>query len=512
MKRIVVTGLRIFCLILSTTVIWSCTGCGIIIINDMTETSEVTDSDTVETQTPSDTGDSKTDIPDDENHETTDSETEENLPNDILARKYLLSVQRKKFNNITFIITTTDTETIAPQTITSDMSEARIERNQQIEKRFEVELVTRNADINTIYESTKNAVLSDTYYTDLLAIPQYNLGVFYASGLLMNIKNLPYISLTSPYFNQSSVDAASGGFGVYGVSGEAVFNPNRMAGIYMNKNLIREAEIELPYQSVYDGTWTWETLYSISSQVTSSLNSDTGTENIHSITSMLNDETTSNLIFSSSGEKYMSSKAMSIPSVGFSAESVSKQIDTITIYLNDGNRYSGDEQSSLAQFNNGNSVFMIARMYVMSWMTNSKTDWGVLPLPKKSEEQQGYNTLADSNALMFSVPSNSNNVDAASVILQAMNAASYKQITDKFITYYMNSVVRDNDTVNMLEIIMDTQVFDFALMFGNAYSSVKDGTVSAVYRAANGESISDIYNANYSSVTEAMKKAFPMSN
>lgn len=518
MKR---TGLRIFCLILSITALWTFTSCNVIIINEMDETTEVTESDTQNNYT-TDTVTSDTDNSGHAQNTETKAETsttydttEQERSNDVLAKEYLIAVyknSRQKFNDITFMITTTDAETIAPDVSSgSEIAIARAERNQLVEKRFGVSLVTKVSDVDTIYWETRDSILADTYYTDILAVPQSVLGTFYAAGLLMNIRTLPYITLNSPYFNQSSIDAASGGFGVYGVSGDAVFNPNRMTGIYLNKDLIREAGIELPYKFVYDGTWTWDKLFSISAAVTDSLNSDE--RQIYSTTSMLKDDITANLIYESTGNKYMNSKVMTIPSVGFSPSSVSRIVDILKTYLKDLNKFKWDtETQALAAFTGGDSVYMIARLYVMSWMANLKTDWGIVPLPKFSESQASYQTLADSSTLMFAVPLNNNNVDAASVVLQGLNAASYGHITDKFINHHMNYIMRDNDSINMIEMIMKTQVFDFALMFGNSYESVKDGTVSAVLRAAKGESMENLFALYSGQIRDEMTSAFQMSN
>lgn len=516
-------ALRIICFILLIIGVFIFTGCGIIIINDIDKSSAPRDTgtDTQETKPPEDSGFSDGSSPGVQSNGNL-KDGEGTVTNEELARSYLDSVytnSRKTLNNIYFVITTTDSETISPKvsgdTKASSVSRARIERNRQIREIFKVNIVTKVSGINDIFRDLKNNVLADTYYTDILAVPQENLGAFYADGLLMNLKNLPYIELDSPYFNQSSIDASSGGFGVYGLSGDGVFNQNLMTGIYINKDLIRAAGLDLPYGLVYDGTWTWDKLYEISSSVSGSLNDE-----IYPVTSMIADDVMRDLIFTSSGNKYMKSGVMSVPSVGFTPASAAGVVDLIRLYLNDGKKFggglgAGDSNADvLAAFTEGNSLYMIGKLYVMSWMANMKTDWGVVPLPKFSEEQESYQTLTDSSSLMLAVPVNNNNVDAASVVIQGINAGSYGWITEKYITYHMNYILRDNDSINMIDIIMKSQVFDFAFGLGSAYSSVRNGTVSVIERAA-GAGGSDIERLlpNYSeSIIKTMTAAFPLSN
>jgi hypothetical protein len=502
--------LKIFFLALTLISVHVLTGCNIITLNDIEDTTEN-----------SDTPDSPPifgDVTIGEDDMSDDIPVGEGVPGEVtvssetLARRFFMSVYRKKFDDITFLISTTNAETIQPETITSDVSQARVERNSQIQNRYGIKLITRLSSAQNIYEETKIAVNSGKYYTDLLALPQSVTGALYADGLLLNLKTLPYINLESEYFDQSSIKACSGGFGVYGLSGEALFNPNNMTGMYINKDMLRNAGLDLPYASVYDGTWTWDKTFALSAASTANVDGEPQT---YSYASMLAEDTIENLIYASSGLHYAQSDVMAVPEIAFTPtdKQLISTVEAIKSYLNDARRLiTDDPQTALSAFNSGNSLYLIDKLYVMSWMANSSTDWGIVPMPKISESQDGYKTLADRNSLIFSVPRNNVDAEATSIVLQAMNAASYRHMTDAYIDDHMTNILRDGDSVNMLDLITRSQTFDSAFVFGSAYQTLSDGTIGLISRAARGESLDALYQSHADAIKQTMTSVFPMSH
>ncbi len=104
-------------------------------------------------------------------------------------------------------------------------------------------------------------------------------------------------------------------------------------------------------------------------------------------------------------------------------------------------------------------------------------------MPKESEEDS-YRTLVSNNELIFTVPANHKNGEMVSVVLSALNAGSYGHLYDEYIEHSMIHVLRDNDSINMLDLILDTAAFDFSLAFGNAYPTIAAGTYGLIRESA----------------------------
>jgi len=145
----------------------------------------------------------------------------------------------------------------------------------------------------------------------------------------------------------------------------------------------------------------------------------------------------------------------------------------------------------------------------MSWMPGAKADWGVLPLPK-GKEADDYRTLISNTELVFAVPKNHTNGEIPAIILSALNAASYGHIYDEYVNYHMAEVLRDNDSINMLEMILTTASFDFALAFGNAYPTIASATYRLIRDCAATNNLDDYFTDRRTTAQTTLKEYFPL--
>ena len=95
-------------------------------------------------------------------------------------------------------------------------------------------------------------------------------------------------------------------------------------------------------------------------------------------------------------------------------------------------------------------------------------DYGVLPSPKLTEEQKEYQHIGSSwNTPLLGVPiTNFADADKVSFILEAMAYASYYDVLPIFYENYLETkLMRDRESVEMLEIIQSTPFFDIGAVF-----------------------------------------------
>ena len=89
-------------------------------------------------------------------------------------------------------------------------------------------------------------------------------------------------------------------------------------------------------------------------------------------------------------------------------------------------------------------------------------DYGVVPYPKLNTEQKDYYSRVV-DAWLHVVPKTCTDIDRASVILEALASGSSQYVFpayyDKVLKY---SILRDKESIEMLEIIRAHRVFDLA--------------------------------------------------
>ncbi|MBQ7921528.1 MAG: hypothetical protein IJ325_02995 [Clostridia bacterium] len=424
-----------------------------------------------------------------------------------LGRSYLKSLPSLTFNSTSFFITTPDRSYISPDVLTTTMSQKAYERNQELEELYDITLFTSIANADTIYEECKAANSSGTYYTDFMMLPLYMLGSFRAAGILENLRSLPYLDMSAPYFYAESAEMCSAGYDTWGIAGHASTSPADFSAVYFNKELVAEMQMETPYAKVLDGSWTWDEYFAYTAAL-QQYNDLNGTS-YYSSTTQYAAGRLPDLIYVSLGNSFVQSGEMLIPVIDFTEETVAGALDVSNRIFKDPLAITSDTANASAVFSEGRSLFFIDHVYVADWLANAEANWGVLPLPKASAEDD-YRTLVSNTSLVFTVPAGTVNNEMVSVILSAINALSYHQLYDEYVNHAMIYTLRDNSSVNMLDIIFDTPAFDFSLSVGNAYPNIARGTYALIRDVFKAGEIPDKFEDTVSNANMILAEHFPL--
>lgn len=490
---------RIAAAVVGAGLLLSATSCGFVIINDM--------SGETESETMAEEGGKAETGPAETKKSYTKYEAREN-PKEIAA-KYMDELPKRDYDGAAFFITTTNADYISPENTESTVSRLAMIRNAEVEERLNITLITTVTDSSTMLAELKNAIASDSYYTDLLMPQIYTVGSFRMADTLLNMRTLPFFDLDKPYFNAASSDMTSGGYSTYGVAGDASISPSSFAAVYMNKSLLSSAGADTDniYSMANSGTWTWDEYIRLTEAV-NTLSENTG---VHYYTTTAENTASRlpDLIFKSSGNNYISAGVRRVPVVGYSVKNTKKTMENLYKIYSDKNKIIDSSAGGINIFSKGEAAFLIDYLYVMSWMTNSDADWGVLPLPKE-EEKDEYRTLIANTEAVFAVPKNHTNGEFAAITLSCLNAASYGYIYDEYVNYNMLHVLRDNDSVNMLDLILDTPSFDFAFAFGNAYPTIASATYQLIRDVASKNNLEEYYADRQKKANETMREYFDL--
>lgn len=406
------------------------------------------------------------------------------------ANAYLQSVADKGFRyDGTTVFISAPYESIVESDDAADVcSRERYNRNRAVEEALGVRIAVSKTSANSLLDNLQASVRADEYFADLILVQQKDIGIFAASDVLLNLRSAPHLDLTQPYFDASSVEAATAGNKIYGVAGPASFEETSLTAVFFNRDLMEAFELELPYKYVYNGSWTWDVFFRYCTAV-SDINGQEGTS-LRSFSTQYAEKNLPGNVFISCGGKFVKAKAKATPTLALS-ESDSALAEVITRLYTDPNA-NRDISQGVSQFHTGNSLFLIDPLYLMSWMPNSNQNWGLLPMPKYSEDQENYITCTDDTALFFAIQKNNVHAEMASVVLSALNAASYGVLTDAYVEMAINDLLRDNDSANMLEIIAHSRTYDFALAFGPANTALTAATFGGMSDLSVGTAFSSV--------------------
>jgi len=398
-----------------------------------------------------------------------------------------------QYDGESFFIATPRTELLENDGTASSYSAAVHHRNQRLEEALNIRILPSATDETAFFDQLHASILADDYFSDLLMIPAYQIGTFAAGDVLLNMRSLPLLDLSQPYFFANSVTAAAVGNSIYAAAGYASFEETSLSAVYFNRDLFEENGLEIPYRAVYNGKWTWDAFFASCAQ-TESINAyaaRNGVDPFSSYASQYAAELLPALVYAASGKTMIRTDAGTSPAVNISAED--EAVLAVIARLGQDPYAHADTSSGVSRFHTGKSLYLIDRLYLMSWMPGSRQNWGILPLPKMTEEQQNHITLTDSSALFFAVQKNTVDAEKASVVLSALNAASYGVLSEAYVDYAMNELLRDNDSANMLSIISASRSYDFTLCFENSITSLSDATTRGLLDLARGLSVTELY-------------------
>ena len=496
---------NLLALILVILMLFSLPSCGFIIINDISSDGE---SESEETDT------SAADKDPEAESEYTKYEDDESKRD--LARAYLEELPDRYYDGAAFFITTPSTDYISPDETGEAVSKLAHERNREVEEMLGITIVTTVRDAGTMLEELKQAEKSGMYYTDLLMIPIYMIGQYKAEDVLLNMRSIPFFDIDKPYFNKASSDMTSGGYSTYGVAGHASISPSSLSAVYMNKTLLTEAGVDVSalYESAEDGTWTWDAFLACTSAV-SDLNGDKKVtdgdfDGYYTFTAQNTASRLPDLIFKSAGNDFIKTGKRKVPSIGYSLHTVEGTVELLKTLYNDEYAITSESARAVKPFSEGRSAFLVDYLDVMEDLTGSATDFGLLPLPK-AEEKDDYRTLVANTELVFAIPKGHTNTEYAGITLSALNAASYGYIYDEYVDYSMMNYLRDNESIGMLDMILDTAEFDFALAFGNAYPEIANATYKLIRECAKSGNIADYFEERGLAARAVLRENFDLS-
>ncbi|MBR4071669.1 MAG: extracellular solute-binding protein [Clostridia bacterium] len=417
---------------------------------------------------------------------------------------FMLDISNSDYNGGTFLIANMKEPLIIGDENSSPIISQEYEyRNAYVEQKLNIRLAEKIVDPDTMYNEIRQAIKSSTYYADLILLPQEKIGEYSVEGLIANMSGLPGIKFDADYYNSTSVASAGGNSKIFGVAGDACASYDSHSAVFFNKTLLSQLTDENLYKIVDSGSWTWSKFLGYADSV-----SGLG-EGYYSVGYQNTSEYIQDLIFISSGMQFTTCEYGQMPQIAFDAETANPVVDVIKSVINHPSKFANDEEA-IANFANGNTLFLIEKLNTMETLSTSQADWGIVPLPKYSEEQENYRSLVSAeNAMFFAmVPTVSDSQKIADV-LAMINISSYKETPDAIANDAMSYYLRDNASTKNVARILNSAVYDLAYSFSSESKAISNATYNNIRNASIGKSSVKSYLKSWSrSFDIAMNKVF----
>lgn len=386
-------------------------------------------------------------------------------------------------------------------------------RNLAVEERLGVKLVwdQRERQAAAYGSAVKDAVSQqnasgDNFY-DLMASYGMRIATAATNGMFMNLHDAEYIDLSNPWYYKSAVQAGTlkNGY-TYFFAGDISFNAlSRMSGVFFNRDMIGNYNLEDPYDLVLDGKWTIDTMHEMISGIYSDLDGNGKRSDGDQFGVMVAGDQMQTLYYGT-GSHFIDHDQNGMPKISddvYSERTVMILEKYLSLFAEDAayKNPTGDEPKN---FDEGRVLFYIYPLGHVAepGLRASKVNYGFIPQPKPDETESDYHASVTNAVTLFAIPLVIESNEKASALAECLSSEGHRQVTP-VVFERAYKVKYNNDDSERQTMIFDmlraNAVFDLGKIFAESFSGFSNGVIGDF-----------IWNnkSNFASSVEAKKDQF----
>lgn len=327
-----------------------------------------------------------------------------------------------------------------------------------------------------IRNQVKTEVTAGTTEYDTVLNRMDYIGPQAESGLYLNL--MDHLDTSNPWWDKNIVETFTMfNSKLYWITGDInVFDDFAVEVLYTSKTILEENGFALPYKDVLEGSWTIEKMYTLAKACEKDLDGNgkiiVGKDVVGHVEG--NDHF-KHWIYAM-GEKSCDIDSEGNLEVNILTESHISAIDTLFSYMVEKQMtYTGAWQDFLK----GGIVFCGAMLGPINSLREMEDDFGVIPMAKKDEAQEHYgNYVSNGWTTAYAVPMTNKDPDRTGIILEVLCGFSTDTVRSAlYDVLFAAKLVRDTESVEMLNIIFDTKSYDWAVDFswGGNFANLYNG-------------------------------------
>jgi ABC-type glycerol-3-phosphate transport system substrate-binding protein len=340
-------------------------------------------------------------------------------------------------------------------------------RNLAVKERF-------NIDITGFYSASpqtdaRKTVLSGEDAYDLILGHCIEMGATVVQGNYMNWHELPYVDLKKPWYIADAAETLSINDKAYIMTGEYCSSIIQMTYcMFFNKQLVKDLEIPDPYETVKQGRWTLDYIDSLAKSVYRDLNGNGAKDDEDRYGLITNCRGAAVTYQYSCDNPVMQKDSDGIPQLSFHTPRMLEIFEKVynLLFKNDGTLTQLEYNNELPIWNRGNVLLMNCTFSNAIDLRGDDIDFGIVPYPKLNEQQEKYLTIGAGYYSVMAAPITVSDPERTGIIIEALNAESYKRVIPAYYEVALKvKYTRDEESVQVLDMILDGRYFDFGYMY-----------------------------------------------
>lgn len=356
------------------------------------------------------------------------------------------------------------------------INDARYNRNKVVEDKLGIVIAdheTATSGSSEGYTYITQDVQSGTGAYDIAACCGYATTQLSTMGYLCDMNEVPYLSLSSPWWDQVANESLQILDQLFFTTGDITTSDNDATYcILFNKEIITDYNMDNPYDLVYNGEWTIDKYIDLASQVSNDEDGNGKFDSADLYGVLIWDDSMMGIVNCTGGQ------CVSINNEGLMELTLNteKTVEVVTKFLDFASQtqiaYAYQRQETadnvpVRMFTNNQALFFMQLIQVVPKLREMDTDFGILPYFKFDESQDKYYTTMGSwHSVFVCIPNSQKDVTRTGIITEVLANESHYELTD---AYYEKSLkgrtTRDEESKEMLDIIFANRVYDLGWLF-----------------------------------------------
>lgn len=347
------------------------------------------------------------------------------------------------------------------------------DRNVKVEEELGVKLNlikapgTNTMTSEAVGDLLRQSVMAGDASYDIVGFYMFYGAVLGMDGLLMNVHDMEYLDFSKPWWNQDFSNELTYKNQLYYMVGSMNLSSiSSLMGVFFNQTKVVDyyKNYEFLYKDVYDGKWTLDRLTELSKGVYTDLNGS-GKADEGDFYGLVVVEDRPGPWNAALGIKLCTKDKDGIPQLTFYNErSVTSYEKLYSLFKRTEGVYFGPKNYVPEQtFANGECLFTIRELNIAeTHLRDMKDGYGLLPMPKFDEAQEGYYNSAHDESNLTGIAVNCEKVDAVTAALELMNYYSYLDVVPAYYEVAMKAkYLADSDSANMFDTMLAGVKVDF---------------------------------------------------
>lgn len=358
---------------------------------------------------------------------------------------------------------------LMPEEITGEtLNDERYQLNAEVAARYQITLKETQVAYNDLLTFAQKEILSGTPEHDIFYLSPKQIASLMNAGYMYNLLDVEKLNIDGDWWDQNLIETGTlkdkylyylgGNYHLQGFEGTTC--------VFFNKEMLSTLKLESPYTLVREGKWTMDKLYEYASAA-ASLNGDESFAYSENGSSVYGIATITNMMpafIMGCDAYYIEKNENGDPVISFTSEHFQNVCSKIATLTSAQGVYKAKNEVALFM---ANRALMIGAEIkaAANEMRDMNTEFGMLPVPKYDEAQENYISNMYWATHVVSIPVTCTDIDRAAIVIETLNY----EATEKLLPAYYDRVsykgLRDNDSIDMLEIIRKSRYYNWGLAY-----------------------------------------------